>query len=366
MKFTIKRETILPLLQITNAVVERRHTLPILSNLLISLDKNTINVTGTDMEVEIIASHEANSGETSEFTVPGRKLLDICRALPEAAQLDFSIEKDHLVLKTGKSRFTLAMLAAKDFPQTEIASPLVDFEIEQGVFKSLMEDTMFAMAQQDVRYYLNGLLLELNGKTLRAVATDGHRLAMKEIDQSVDISEPVQIIIPRKGVIELVRLLEHSEDKARIQITRNHIRANLNGIQFTSKLIDGKFPDYERVLPKETSTPLKADKNALKQSLTRASILSNEKYKGVRIILKNNSLQALAHNPEQEEAEEELEVDYQGPEMEIGFNVTYLLDAINAVRTDSVLIATNDSESSCLILPDKETGCRYVVMPMRL
>jgi DNA polymerase-3 subunit beta len=347
MKFTIKRETILPLLQITNAVVERRHTLPILSNLLISLNKNTINMTGTDMEVEIIASHEANSGETSEFTVSGRKLLDICRALPEAAQLDFSIEKDHLVLKTGKSRFTLAMLAAKDFPQTEITSPLVDFEIEQGVFKSLMEDTMFAMAQQDVRYYLNGLLLELNGKTLRAVATDGHRLAIK-------------------GVIELVRLLEHSEDKVRIQITRNHIRANLNGIQFTSKLIDGKFPDYERVLPKETSTPLKADKNALKQSLTRASILSNEKYKGVRIILKNNSLQALAHNPEQEEAEEELEVDYQGPEMEIGFNVTYLLDAINAVRTDSVLVATKDPDSSCLILPDKETGCRYVVMPMRL
>lgn len=366
MKFNINRELLLPALQTVNTVVERRHTLPILSNLLISLNKNTIDIAGTDMEVEVITTLTAKTGEECQFTIPGRKLLDICRALPESAELDFSVNKDHITLKTGRSRFTLATLPAKDFPITDISEPIVEFEIEQGVFKSLIEDTMFAMAQQDVRYYLNGLLLEASNQRLRAVATDGHRLAMKEISHKLPIDEQIQVIVPRKGVIELARLLEDSDEKARFQITRNHVRINLNGIQFTSKLIDGKFPDYERVLPKETSTPLISDKNALKQSLTRASILSNEKYKGVRIVLKKNSLQALAHNPEQEEAEEELEVDYQGQDMEIGFNVTYLLDAINAIKSARVIMATKDPDSSCLILPEEETGCKYVVMPMRL
>ena len=366
MKFNIKRELLLPPLQIVNTVVERRHTLPILSNLLISLNKNNISITGTDMEVEVIASINASTGEECEFTIPGRKLLDICRALPESAELDFTVERDQITLKTGKSRFTLVTLPSKDFPTTEVSEPIVKFEIEQGTLKSLIEDTMFAMAQQDVRYYLNGLLLEANAQWLRTVATDGHRLALKEISCELPVTDLIQVIIPRKGVIELYRLLDDSDEPATVQITRNHIRVILKGVQFTSKLIDGKFPDYERVLPKETNTPLIAVKDALKQSLTRASILSNEKYKGVRIILKKNSLQALAHNPEQEEAEEEVEVDYQGQEMEIGFNVTYLLDAINAIKTDRVIMATKDPDSSCLILPEEESGCKYVVMPMRL
>jgi len=366
MKLKIKRDLILPSLQITNAVVERRHTLPILSNLLFTLSDKEISITGTDMEVEIISRVQHDPQEQCEFTVPGRKLLDICRALPESAVLDFNVEKDQLTLKTGRSRFTLATLPAKDFPVSEISDALLDFEMEQGTFKSLIEDTMFAMAQQDVRYYLNGLLLETNGKRLRSVATDGHRLALKEIPQALPVEEEVQVIVPRKGVIELVRLLENSEDKAHIQVTSNHLRVTMNGIQFTSKLIDGKFPDYERVLPKDTATPLVADKDALKQSLTRASILSNEKYKGVRIVLKPDSLQALAHNPEQEEAEEELEVDYKGQDMEIGFNVTYLLDAINAIKSDQVILSTKDPDSSCLILPQEDSGCKYVVMPMRL
>ena len=366
MKFNIQRDVLLPGIQIVNGVIERRHTLPILSNLLLSVSKSGIKLTGTDMEVELIYNIKLENKEEAEFTLPSRKLLDICRALPEGSELDFQVEKDQVILKSGKSRFTLATLPAKDYPGTEISEPLVEFEISQEELKTLVEDTMFAMAQQDVRYYLNGLLLEVESNKLRAVATDGHRLALKEIDKNTNAKEMLQIIVPRKGVVEISRLLSNTDDVAKIQITKNHIRLNINEIQFTSKLIDGKFPDYERVIPKISDTPLLANRDALKQSLTRASILSNEKYKGVRIMLKKDSLKALAHNPEQEEAEEELEVQYSGDEMEIGFNVTYLLDAINAIKTENVMMTTTNPDSSCLLLPEGKTNYKYVVMPMRL
>ena len=366
MKFTIQRDELLPGIQTVNGVIERRHTLPILSNLLFSVGKTEITLTGTDMEVELIYKIKYDSAETAEFTLPGRKLLDICRALPENAKLDFQVDKDQVVLKSGKSRFTLATLPAKEFPATEISGAQIEYDISQGELKTLVEDTMFAMAQQDVRYYLNGLLLEVSNSNLRAVATDGHRLALKEIDKNISISETQQIIIPRKGVIEISRLLSNNEDSAKVSISKNHIRLQINNIQFTSKLIDGKFPDYERVIPKMSDFPLTADREALRQSLTRASILSNEKYKGVRIMLKKDSLKALAHNPEQEEAEEEVEVKYSGDEMEIGFNVTYLLDAINAIKTQNVIMTTTNPDSSCLLLPEGKNNYKYVVMPMRL
>lgn len=366
MKFNIKRDELLPAIQTVIGVIERRHTLPILSNVLFSVKKSEIKLTGTDMEVELIYSITKESTEESEFTLPGRKLLDICRALPEGALLDFQIDKDQVVLKSGRSRFTLTTLPARDFPATEIQEPLITFELPQDELKALMEDTMFAMAQQDVRYYLNGLLLEVSNNKLRAVATDGHRLALKEIEKNMDIKEPLQIIIPRKGVVEIARLLGHSDVPVTVQISKNHIRLSVNGMLFTSKLIDGRFPDYERVVPKASDTPLVARRDALKQSLTRASILSNEKYKGVRILLDKDSLKALAHNPEQEEAEEELEVQYAGESMEIGFNVTYLLDAINAIKTENVVLTTTNPDSSCLLLPEGKNNCKYVVMPMRL
>lgn len=366
MKFNLDRDELLPSLQVVNSVVERRHTLPALSNLLVSTGSSGITLTGTDMEVELISTINKPSKEAKEFTIPARKLLDICRALPETAVLEFNVEKDQVVIKSGKSRFTLVTLPAKDFPSTETSEPIIEFEIKQEDLKSLIEDTMFAMAQQDVRYYLNGMLLEVSEHTLKAVATDGHRLALKEIQQETDANELKQLIIPRKGVMELAKLLTNTEDKVKVQISKNHIRMRIDSILFTSKLIDGRFPDYERVVPKESSNTMKADRGALKQSLTRASILSNEKYKGVRIILKKDSLKAFAHNPEQEEAEEELEVEYSGDEMEIGFNVTYLLDAINAIKTDKVVMTTTSPDSSCLLLPEDKTNCKYVVMPMRL
>lgn len=366
MKFTILRDLLLPGIQIVNGVIERRHTLPVLSNILVRTSGVSMTLTGTDMEVELVFTIDHAEKEIAEFTLPARKLLDICRALPEGAVLDFTINKDQVMLKSGKSRFTLATLPASEFPVTEISSTNIDFTISQGVLKSLFEDTMFAMAQQDVRYYLNGLLLDVSKDKLRSVATDGHRLAFQEIETEINIQEPRQIIVPRKGVSEIVRLLGNNDDPARVQVSQNHIRITQKGLQFTSKLIDGKFPDYGRVIPQPAKTPVFADREALRQSLTRASILSNEKYKGVRIVLKPGNIRALTHNPEHEEAEEELEVEYTGEEIEIGFNVSYLLDALNAIKTEKVVLTITGPNSSCLLLPNAATNCKYVVMPMRL
>jgi len=366
MKFSLLREQILPGLQIVNTVIERRHTLPILSNFLVCAGNKGISLTGTDMEVELVTTIKLPVKEDAEFTLPGRKFLDICRALPDGATLDITTDKDQAILKSGKSRFVLATFPAKEFPSTEIGNSVVAFQIKQAELKTLLEDTMFAMAQQDVRYYLNGLLFELGQNTLRAVATDGHRLALKEIEVNIEITEKIQVILPRKGVVEAARLLKHSEELVQVSLTKNHIRILIDDTQFTCKQVDGKFPDYERVLPRNKNNQLKANRETLKQGLTRASILSNEKYRGVRLSFKKDCIKALAHNPEQEEAEEEIEVNYGGPEMEIGFNVSYLLDALNAIKTENVILIATDPDSSCLLLPEKQETSKYVVMPMRL
>ncbi|NKB36299.1 MAG: DNA polymerase III subunit beta [Gammaproteobacteria bacterium] len=366
MKFTIKREELLPALQIVNGVVERRQTLPILSNLLLSVKKDSLSLAGTDMEVELLTSIKQSFDGEAESTLPARKLLDICRALPDDAEITVSVKGDKALVTSGKSRFTLSTLPAQEYPLVDELESAVKFDVPQKIFKALLDKTAFAMAQQDVRYYLNGLLLEIDGKTLRAVATDGHRLALCDTDLSLDIKEPLQVIVPRKGVSELIRLLHDNEDKVNIQISTNHIRISWPELCFTSKLIDGKFPDYSRVIPEQGNDPIKANRELLRQSLTRASILSNEKYRGVRILLENNKLRALAHNPEQEEAEEELEVSYSGTDMEIGFNVSYLLDALAIIKTEEVIMTVSDPNSSCLILPEDQLQSKYVVMPMRL
>lgn len=366
MKFTISRESLLPALQVVNTVIERRQSLPVLSNLLVSLDKKAINLTGTDLEVEIIVSIEQENSETEEFTLSARKLLDICRTLPDHANLEFLVEKDSVKISSEKSRFTLATINAQEFPSSEMKATHITFDIPQNVLKELIDDTMFAMAQQDVRYYLNGLLLEVSNNKLKAVATDGHRLALKEVDLVLDTDQMTQIIVPRKGVTELSRILHSEESAAHVQISQNHIRVTIPQLQFTSKLIDGRFPDYDRVIPKQTEQKIVADREKLRQSLNRASILSNEKYRGIGVILQKGKIKAHAHNPEQEEAEEEIEVQYEGSEMEIGFNVSYLLDALDTIKTDKVILTIKDPNSSCLLLPEGESHCKYVVMPMRL
>jgi len=370
MRFSIQRENILKPLQFVIGVVEKRQTLPVLSNVLLAVSKNSLSLTATDLEVEIVASTNLDVSEQGQITLPARKFMDICKALPDSAQLELSYdaEKERAMIRSGKSRFTLATLPANDFPNIEDVSGAFSFQISQRVLKNLIDKTQFSMAQQDVRYYLNGLLLEVSDQVVKTVATDGHRLSYCECDVDVAPAEKRQVILPRKGVMELAKLLEDSDAQAQVQLGTNHVRINMDAIQFTSKLVDGQFPDYDRVIPKNSDKEIVADRNLLRQALIRTSILSNEKYRGIRLRLQPGLLQAQAHNPEMEEAEEEVEISYQGAELEIGFNVNYLLDAMAAVTTETVKVLFSNPNSSCLILPngDEELNCQYVVMPMRL
>lgn len=365
MKFQAQREALLKPVQAVMGVVERRQTMPILSNVLLTAEGGELRVTGTDLEVELVSSILLDAQDNGEVTVPGRKLLDILKALPDEAAIEVSQEKDRLVIRSGKSRFTLSTLPASEFPLVEDINPQKRFELSQATLKTLLDRTAFSMAQQDVRYYLNGLLLELRGDVLRGVATDGHRLALYDVDAETGDSK-LQVIVPRKGVLELQRLLGDSEGGAAVEIGSNHIRLEIEGLRFTSKLIDGRFPDYERVIPQGGDKAIVADRQILKEALARTAILSNEKYRGIRLTLAPGLLSLQAHNPEQEEAEEELELDYDGGELEIGFNVTYLMDALGAVQGESVKLGLADSNSSCLIEEPGNASARYVVMPMRL
>ena len=365
MKLSATREALLDPLQAVIGVVERRQTMPILANILIVARDGTVNLTATDLEVELVASGEITTDGDGEATLPGRKLLDICKALGEGAKIDINISGEKATVRAGRSRFTLATLPATEFPVIEDIHAQQAISLPQASMKRLLEKTQFSMAHQDVRYYLNGLLLEIEKKRLRAVATDGHRLALCD----VTIDEPVngnhQVIVPRKGVLELQRLLGDSGDLV-LSLGTNHIRVAVDDIRFTSKLIDGRFPDYQRVIPKQDGSFISADREDLRHSLYRTAILSNEKYRGIRLDMARDALKIQAHNPEQEEAEEELEVNYDGDAMEVGFNVNYLMDALGALDGDSVSVQISDPSSSCLIWDAGTEGCQYVVMPMRL
>ena len=364
MKFSAERESLLAALQSVIGVVERRQTMPILANLLLSAEQGKISVTATDLEVELVASASIKSNVDGRVTVPGRKLLDICRSLPEEATLTLSLDGDKMTVKAGKSRFVLATLPAADFPVVDELAQQQSLTIPQADLRRLLDKTHFSMAQQDVRYYLNGMLLETDGKMLRTVATDGHRLALCEMDLPTK-SGSQQVIVPRKGVLELQRLLG-TEGDVQITIGSNHIRAQIGDVRFTSKLIDGRFPEYSRVIPAAPPKSVVADREVLRSALQRTSILANEKYRGIRLALKKNQMTLQAHNPEQEEAEEQVEVAYKGDELEVGFNVSYLLDALAAVDGNEVEIGVTDGNSSCLVRAPGATGARYVVMPMRL
>ena len=366
MKFTLSRETLLKPLQLVNGVVEKRQTMPILSNILLQASPESLTMTGTDLEVEMVTRVDMDSAESGEATLPARKFVDICRALPDEAMIEIKVDSDKAVIRSGKSRFSLSTLPVVEFPNVDEINNPFTFNISQKLLKNLIDKTAFAMAQQDVRYYLNGMLFEMADNTLRAVATDGHRLSMSEVGTEYNPDELLQVIVPRKAVMELSRMLEDSDAMVEVQIGTNHIKFTLGEITFTSKLIDGKFPDYDRVFPKNSDKEVIANRNMLKQALARTSILSNEKYRGIRLQLSSGILHTMAHNPEQEEAEEELEVRYQGNELEVGFNATYLLDALAAVDKEEVKVWLSDPNSSCLIqgLDDEES--KYVIMPMRL
>ncbi len=365
MKFTAAREALLKPLQAVIGVVERRQTMPILANVLLVAKDGNVAVTATDLEVELVANAEVEVEGAGEVTVPGRKLLDICRALPEEARLSIVLSGEKLAIKSGRSKFSLTTLPAADFPTIEDINAGQTIGLPQATLCKLFDKTHFSMAQQDVRYYLNGLLIETDGKHLRAVATDGHRLALCQVELGGKKMPEQQVIVPRKGVLELQRLMS-GEGDVDLQLGSNHIRIELEGIRFTSKLIDGRFPEYERVIPQDTSNELSADRDLLKGALQRTAILSNEKYRGIRLIIRDSGMVLQAHNPEQEEAEEELEVSYKGDDIEIGFNVNYLLDALGAIESGEVTLSVVDSNSSCLLREPGNDDCKYVVMPMRL
>ena len=370
MKFSISRDSLVRSLNLVAGVVERRQTLPILANVLLVLKEDWLSLTGTDLEVELVGRIQlAVAGEESgEVTVPARKLLDICKSLPEGSDIKFSAKENKVAVRSGSSRFTLSTLPAREFPNVENSIGTHQLALKQGQLKRLIDRTGFAMAQQDVRYYLNGMLWELDTKQLRVVATDGHRLAMCTLKDKISVTGEggVQVILPRKGVLELARLLVDDEAEIQINIGSNHIRATTGDFTFTSKLVDGKFPDYEKVVPRSPTNILKGSRQELRQAFTRTAILSNEKFRGVRLKLTANTLDIVANNPEQEEAEETVPVDYSGETLEIGFNVSYLLDVLGVLSGDQIQLSLADPNSSALLEESDEGDSLYVVMPMRL
>lgn len=367
MHFTIQREALLKPLQLVAGVVERRQTLPVLSNVLIKVESRQLSLTGTDLEVELVGRVElAAEAQAGEITVPARKLLDICKSLPSESQIDMRLEGERLLVKAGRSKFTLSTLPAHDFPAVQADGDEKSISVPQGKLRRLIERTSFAMAQQDVRYYLNGMLLEVTAGQLRVVATDGHRLAMSVFQTAVEVDGSQQVIVPRKGILELARLLTAPEEFVTIVLGQHHIRAMTGDFTFTSKLVDGKFPDYQRVLPRNGDKIVTAGRQSLREALSRTAILSNEKYRGIRLVLAASLLKIQANNPEQEEAEEEVQVDYNGTSMEVGFNVSYLLDVLGVMTADKVRITLADANSSALLQEADNSDSTYVVMPMRL
>jgi len=367
MNFKIAREKLLKPLQMVSGVVERRQTLPVLSNVLLVLNESELSLTGTDLEVELIGRVAVDKAvKAGEVTVPARKMLDICKSLPDDAIIDVSLSENKLVLKAGRSRFTLTTLPASEFPKVDDEPDTFSLSLPQTRLRELLESTSFAMAQQDVRYYLNGMLFEVAPSYLRVVATDGHRLAMETLELSNAIKQIQQLILPRKGIMELARLLDDADEPITLTFGQNHIRAQVASFTFTSKLVDGKFPDYNRVLPKGGNKVVIGNCQALRQAFSRVSILSNEKYRGVRVMLSTGELRILANNPEQEEAEELVAVEYEGDALEIGFNVSYLIDVLSTLTSTNARITLSDPNSSALLEADQGSDALYVVMPMRL
>lgn len=367
MHFTIDREQLLKPLQQVAGVVERRQTLPVLSNVLLVLKDNWLVLTGTDLELELVAKIELESAfPAGEITVPAKKLLDICKSLPTDSQIEFRTDDQKLELRCGRGRFSLVTLPANEFPNLEETSSATQFSINQDYLKSVIDRTSFAMAQQDVRFYLNGMLFDVSTNSLRVVATDGHRLALCNSEVQLEVDGSIQAIVPRKAVMELSKLFTDPDEDVIVALSDNHLRVESPGLIFSTKLIDGKFPDFQRVLPKNSDKTLVADKDTIKQSFSRVAILSNEKYRGVRLRLTEDTLNTIANNPEQEEAEDIIAVDYKGGDLEIGFNVNYLLDVLNVIPNESVKIELADSNSSALIMDQQDQSALYVVMPMRL
>jgi DNA polymerase-3 subunit beta len=365
MKFVVNREALLKPLQQVTGVVERRQTLPILSNVLLQVSADSLAITGTDLEVELVSRIPLDGAVAGEITVPARKLMDICRELPDKADIEMEMTNQRLSIRSGRFKSTLSTLPASDFPTVDKSASELSMSLDSKSLKGLIDKTAFAMAQQDVRYFLNGMLFEIGAGVMRTVATDGHRLAMSYMDIDSQ-SEATQVIVPRKGVLELQRLLGEVNGNVSVNVGSNHLCIESAEYLMTTKLVDGRFPDYDRVIPKNGDKVVLADRVELRQALNRTAILSNEKFRGIRVNLASGVLQLSANNPEQEEAEESVNVDYEGDALEVGFNVVYLQDVLGVLQSDKVRITMHDGNSSALLEEPEAEDSIYVVMPMKL
>ena len=366
MKFITKKAHIVDSLQNAAAVAERRQTIPILANLRLKTVDGKLEVTATDLEIQIKTFSELiEIEEEGETTVSARKMSELCRSLPEGENVNFSLSNGKLTVRSSNFHADFATISSDDFPEIEINEEQTPITVESNVLKRILSKTSFSMASQDVRYYLNGMLLEIDGNKINGVATDGHRLALSSADiNAADLD--VRNILPRKAVLELSKLLSQNEGTVELLIGASYVDVRSENLSFSSKLIDGKYPDYNKVFPTGDPLPLEISKEILQSALSRASVLSNEKYRGVRFQLSENKLKLTANNPEQESAEEEVEVIYKGSDLEVGFNIGYLLDVLNSIESETVSFEFYGEDSSCIIKEQNSEDDLYVIMPMRL
>ena len=366
MQFITTRDLLFEALQKVAGVIERRSTMPILANVLLRVQDEQLILVGTDLEIELVTQIRVK-GDAGATTVPARKLLDICRLLPVGSSIQCTLKDEKtLTVKAGRSRFSLTTLPGDNFPEFKLKGEETEAHIGSESLGKLLSSTMYAMAQQDVRYYLNGLLLELDGNLIHAIASDGHRLAWCEQCLQQPVAELKQPIVPRKGIQELARLIEGDDQPLSLHLTDNAIRLVLPNVTFSAKLIDGRYPNYRRVFPDKISRVITCDRQALKDAISRVSILSNEQYRGIRLDCSENLLRLSAHNPEQEEAEEVLEVLYQGAPFSVGLNASYMTDAVSHLQAETITLSFAEQNLTCLIEDPEDPAVRYIVMPMRL
>ncbi|MDR9498697.1 MAG: DNA polymerase III subunit beta [Hydrogenovibrio sp.] len=368
MKFSLSRENLLSALQTVGGVVEKRQTMPVLANLLFQITQNTLTITASDLEIETRATTEIETSDGDfNTTLPAMKLISIVRSLPDGVLVTLDFEQTRCQLTAGRSRFKLSTLPAEDFPTIDLTQTELSFSLQQHQLKQLISNSAFAMAHQDVRFYLNGMLFDISDQTLRVVATDGHRLSTCTTQLETEGLTATQAILPRKGVMELQKLISDDETLVAFALAKNYLTVQMEDTVFTCKLVDGRFPDYKRVLPQHNDQLATAQRELLRSLLQRAAILSNDKFKGIRLALKPNLIAVHTQNSEQDESHEDMTLDYQGPEMEIGFNVNYLLDVINAMHDEQVTLHMKDANSSCMIEVETDgCHCQHVIMPMRL
>ena len=362
----IARDALLKPLQAVSGIVERRHTLPILANVLIEPKDGALELTATDLEMQITALSECAAKAGAATTVSARKLHDLLRALPDDASLNVDVSGSRMTVRAGRSRFNLQTLAAGDYPRISLGQDkLQSLSLPQKALRALFRLVEFSMAQQDIRYYLNGMLVVIDSGSLQAVATDGHRLSWASLAVDGDFTRQ-EVILPRKTVLELGKLLTDSDDPVSIDVLASQVRFRFANVELVSKVVDGKFPDYNRVIPVGHTKSITLDRNVALAALQRAAILANEKFRGVRLVLGPGHLKIICSNAEQEEAEEELEVAYQGEALDIGFNITYLLGVLQNLDSAEVAFAFGDANSSALVTMPGRDDFKYVVMPMRI